>query len=1048
MIEDTAKEPDNYAWVYEIGVGLVGTIFGLVLPYFFNDFMRPYLSSVRTIRDRLQNNLPINRTEEKRIEKFANEVLNNWIKRFKSPNTSKKPFESGSKFIPLEFDAHNEDTLCPSSDYYLYFDMSLFLNQDIHEVTNEDVVNAFKANLRNSDTENGISKKLFNILGHHAELRIWIRMPNYIVKSKEKLIDLYDKLKVVSTDWFPESKLLLELFLPHLFFPEYENAKQERLYEQQEFYYEVGKIVSLQNLAKSRFLEKNVFGHLDFGNSKRIPVQLLENRVKGYDSINESRLIQIEGQPGSGKTELLDYLIRNVIHSNTLIICFNSHDDISDIKEYIGKYDAFVNRILDYIDLNEIFDVSQSESHIVKDVLWVLLNRRSIELLLVIDNLEYSENLYKDILSFLSSKSAYNIKFVLAARVFQPLDKSRIYNLEIKSRLWSYEEALQIVKDWNESAATITSKPWLKSIHSFSTYLLRILSVSNQGVELDELVRNEIEKILKPVLNSITKTAYSADDQISKIKSLPKEGFTKEAVDTILLEERDIDIIKVLGNITMNRIYNYRRDSSEETRASIKNIIPERIIPWSNNMISDIKTAKIFIKSCEASGILNEHSSLPDKFMQDGAAAITIQEDYISDYIRNTAKKNPDKDKQARVEGVVHNLISSLAKKNSLEIFKLSFRVDDLIVVLKSIINSERDKGVLKEILSEDYILFLNRKAENLQILADDLMRTFERETLSKHDKIILANCLARVLKIDKNLQILFKEFISGNNRTELVSSVYAYHKLDSPEVFILFHNTKDKIVLFEYCCRTWSSNAGNLLMGEFLNIANMESSLFDEILNHFTLWVKRQEAGQLLITIDQILDTIPKKDESDRQFLTAISLRIFNELYDNGLLKTYEDRFGLKSYLKKWKNLLKEYTFNRVMKTNELIKMLAYGFDQELCDRSVDYKLVGYRDKNIIYAIPRKQFNKEGIQTVFSRFTDVENFDLPSKDLLSRVYQKSDDAKELINDYIVANDKSYVPFPTMFPNEHKYFDGDVIKGMTNEDINSTRFGWRPVFKL
>ncbi|MEL6562093.1 MAG: ATP-binding protein [Bacteroidota bacterium] len=1032
-------------------IAVYGTTFGLLLPFVFNDYVRPFLSSVRSIRARLQEGKPIGKREENRIKKFAKQRLQEWISKLKPSISNEGSYDEVDHFVLMKYEDEYKTTNCSSADDHIYIDSTIFVDKNLHEINANYLVDNLEKYFQQIDSVDKISKKLFNIEGVCPELIVWLRIPQFITKSKQSLDELFIKSAAVTKTWFPNSTLKIELYIPKIILKQYADPGLSKIadyevfkkYEGFNFQFESAKITYLKDLALATLTKKTVFGKLDLDANRRIPGELIQAKIPDVRSsmFASFQLIKVTGQPGSGKTEILNYLIEHEITDSAKIItvCFNSPDEIAQLNEYFGKYESFVNYLTEIIDLDQLFDFPESDVKIVRGVLNEILKRKLVSILIVIDNLEYSETLVEDVNKLLASDKFSNVKFLLAARYLKNSGESNSKLLSIESEVWSYDESLKIISHWNGSPDMIINKPWLKANRSFSTYFLRIISTTDKDIEPDELVRKEINSILAPVLNSVESTEYSAEEQILKIKELIKDQKLKEeSITEIFEEKRNLDLVKVFGNITWSRIYNTNKDGDEHGLRS--NIIPERIINWSNNLIPDVKTAETLIKACKNSGVIKDYN-ISDKLIQDGTAAITLQEDSIRNYLLLESSGENNSEKLNEIEGVIHDLITSLAKKNSLEIFKISFRTDHLLVVINSIINSKRNKEILVELLSVDYINYLSRKPKNIEQVAFNLIQSFDKHELTTADKIILGLCLSRIIDEDTNLKAYFDELKANGQKRDLIFCVYSQILMDDLEVFELAGNVKERAILFDYCCRTWSGSPGIELFMRILS-PDMEAEAQDLIASFLT-WIKRHDIQLAYSICDNILVLIPDKQEVEKKILTELLVGVFEFLFRDA--QEIKNEYSLSIKLREWSIIIKKLFFKRQLESSELMKMLAYGFNKELCDFNGEYRVIADKKDNKIYAIPKRQFRKAGIQSIFENFQDTTYFDLPSSKLLSYVYVKKD-GKELVNDYLKLKNIPYVPFPKIYPNEHKYFEGKEVKSMTSTDINSTKFGWRPVF--
>lgn len=1030
-----------------LSVAVYGTTVGLFFNFLFKDYIRPYFSSIRSIRDRLKSEKPINKREEKKISKYASNRLDEWISKFKSPNKELKA-NIKSKFIALPYDASNTTTKCPSSKYFVFFDSTNFLGEakDGKELTG--LIDKFILYLTDNDLD-GTSKQLFNNLHLKSKLSaltIWLRLPSYLVDSKEKLNKLYNKVDSVVKTWFPNSKLKIELFIPQLILPKAESIKINEFKSFPDFTYLTGKRTFLQDYAASVFKKKCIFGKLELDDEKRIPPELILRKIQKQNLINSSKITEIIGPPGSGKTEILDYIIKNSIpeFDNSIIICFNSHDELSSLNRFNHKYDSFMDYILEIVDLNERFDCSKEDLIIIKNTLKLILKKRSVKILLVIDNLEYTEKLYSDIELFLSSNVFDNVSFLISSRYILKKNKNKLPTSRYVSQLWTYEESLKIVEYWMNNSDCIKNRHWLKSNKSFSTYFLRIISSTNENFEPDELVRKEINSILKPILKSVDSARYSSDEQLAMIRKLiKKEDLTKESVVKVLNKEQNINIIKVFGNITLNRIYNQKNNDNNEQYGLSTNIIPERVINWSNKMIPDQKTAEKFVRACKAAGIIKDYN-LTDKLIQDATAAITIQEEYISKYLLLESDGNADPHELNRIEALIHDIITKLSKKNSLEIFKISFRIDHLMVIINSIIDSNRDKGILNELLTTDYIKYLSRNPDNIDIILLNLIKAFDHKELSINDKICVGLCISRIVEENKNAKAYLNENINSKQRMNLVSCVFSHYYLDDKKLFDFKSGQIDQNILFDFCCLIWTSKGSIIIFDKFIELSNSHS--FDKLIVSLFKWINRQSTKDIIEFCDSILYSLSNKVITEKEVRIRIAAKVLSYLFSNRLAVASKKEFYMPT-LDKWGNQMKKLIFSGMIEISKLIEILGYGYNHDLVDLKQEHKIIADKANNKIFVIPKKQFEKEKIHDIFSNFKHTKYFDLPSSKLLKYVYKNSD-GKELISDYLTAKNIKYVPFPHLYPNEHKYFETQKVIGMKINDIKETKFGWRPIFKL
>ncbi len=1024
-------------------IGLFGIILGISVRYFFDDKIRPFFASRQTILNRLKDEKPLSKREKKRIRKYAENRLDEWRILFKSPNP-KSNTHSHKKFLRLPYQATADFTSCPLSNDFLYFDSEKFVPGAI--------VASFENYLKSSDEVDHLSKKLFQLIKEKTNLVIWVRIPRYEFDTEEDLNIFYNQLEGIVKSWFPQAKLSLELFLPiYALNNVQQNIKVPTNFNNNPFF-KIGKQCHLKDLYYTQLLSKSIVGNIKTDFNRSIPISLIKKRVNENDRLSDFRILKIYGPPGSGKSQTINYIIEKSIKDNEpyFIVCFNSHEILNDLNTYKNKYDSFIHFIINHIDLTELITYSENDLPIIKEtLLWLLLSRR-ISLVLVLDNLEYSEKLYLDILSVINSRNMENIKFFLAGRYFgnhSALEPKEL--MTIKCDKWSIEESINILEEWNidDDKINVIRNTWLDDDRQYSTYFLRIISLKDGNEKPDVLVKNEISEILKPVYKILSKVDLSQDEIRKHIEKLKEKDISKKSILKLFDQKKELDVIKTIGNIAWATLY-YTSDSKGNRSNLNINLEdnPEKLIPWSQNRIPDIDTANDFIKACKDAHItVNSSFNLTDKLVQDGSAAIVMQEE-ITSYLIEEEQQEVGWDTIERREAVIHGMISTLAEKNSLEIFKLSFSARQLVAIIKTIIKSDRKKDILSKLLTDDYIHFLKHKPKEIEDLSMGLMNAFDNSSLSDNDQIHIARCIHKISKVDSQLSNYIQQ-VKFNN-TNLYYCIVVLNDQSSIQIFDTCENIEDQSVLFGYCCLIWSEDSRTVMVDKLIELYTSSSINQNELMVNFMKWIKRSSDKNIISTIGVIINKIGDVDKTQRESCIIVLTKLFDYLYDNEINKNKSVKEMFLGYYDKWSTHFKQFYFDEVIQIKDIIHYLAFGCNPELWNRKSDFKILPSKDKKTIYVIPSMPFKtkKEDIQTIYSRFTNPKMFCLPTKKMLQHIVEDNYSEKELVSDYLRSKKINYVPFPKMFPINFKYYFEGELQGLTAENSNKLRFLWRAVF--
>ncbi len=538
ILSDSTSIAKHFQWLNQssydkVIVALAGAFFGYVFKILITRFNASTASVESLLRDLAAGSL--GETGKRRLKESLAGLIAKCLAVYKPIRNSfmlaKLP--ESSKYLCLKPIYAVDNSVCPNLSepsqplFYISLNYENIIYQDNAEkiipVRDDEILKEVTTKLGIGISDD-IERKIFNqmiSINSNIKVAIWIHAPKVLISSSQEISSLYLKISENIKSIIPNSNIYVELHLAddaqenllNNIFKNEEITNQDlvNVSDSKALFYRLTRNNLKNLLNKGLILTRlNSYGY-------KIPEEILFPRVTSLASlINNHSLIFINGQPGTGKSDLAnavsDYLAKT---SNGLIISVNTNKSLDRFKTAIDTTENtrdFCMLIADMVNTHEDINLEQAytSTNISKkatlDELSIILFANLNNIYFVVDDYHlYNELLFGSIINIL--KKNWKIKILLFSRpkinfLNQGID---IGYFNVPS--WTTIQAKVILNAWSNNAIdridSTFSSQFFKNETSFSTYMLRLIKtqIDNQdgvnGESPDLLLKSEIKRILQ-----------------------------------------------------------------------------------------------------------------------------------------------------------------------------------------------------------------------------------------------------------------------------------------------------------------------------------------------------------------------------------------------------------------------------------------------------------------------------------------------------------------------------------------------------------------------
>jgi hypothetical protein len=996
--------------------------------------------------------------DEKRISSRARQRLRNeseaalvdWKMQDKiAPETGRKLKEFPNKddiLVAREFARIGKDTPCPSGkpeDFSTPFFFHLNQNKDLVE----ELTKYFGKLAAKSPTS-------AELIQHRkpsqaGKLSVWVLAPNFEVRRKEEVLDLFYRLATEVRSWLPGARVALEIYLPD----DMENLGKisllRRAHDDTPEHNDLNptaRYVDARNSAHALFSKGCMLGKLRIPERYRVSTVFLRNRH--FASLAELVInpqswntVAISGPPGSGKTELANLLAVDLHTRQHMIVLVASTPQLLKQLEiflvYQTRKEAFeeLANTIRSAPVNSLLVPTQflttvEEREAFSDALSEAFQSKKYPISILVDDLQAYNRLNSTLVKLSLEGKELGIRFILVGRIFEtPREEERAGVIKMPCSLFSLEEAKQLLSEWasqkpQQELDDALQRDWPEKKEDFSLYLLRILvkHLSTFGETPSDLYENEIRNIVEPVGESLGIQRQIDSDRIHNIiRVLKTDGSAEKLLNEIrqLLvsetETNSVDPISLFGTISWFSRFGER-----------DYITVENLINWGRAFALDERSAKNLLEAGIRAQIFNGNPDLAswyDPLVADGCAAL---------YLGN------------EVVGLNHEQIATMVEclneSASIDILRLALDRNVLRKIILAVANVRPDLfEVVNLLLSSEFIARLAEKPSDVTELGEALFNQGRRVSPSNLKPLGLA--ISKLLPLSPQLNEFCWNAVAKSS-TDAATLALAAKAAEWDGDYRYFseaatYNSEPYMnrIAADMAARQWGEEGGLPLSRRLLELDFSE----DELQRIWSLWCSERTGETLSLMIDKFLDDAAGDTiyESGYGVLAATSLK---EIVLN---KPPAERTQYLPRIQNWANTTRQLAQRgKVLAAARMVKWIAFAYGPELVNRESEWVISSDR----VSALTTKSNPPADIQEAFRKIRSVVDksgkvrFSLPSISELKSIPDSLRGSGELVRDklgedfqYSVEVDRKWL----------LVLNGNQQQPVTAEQFASQKFAWR-----
>jgi hypothetical protein len=834
-----------------------------------------------------------------------------------------------------------------------------------------------------------------NKLNHQGFQLFVVNLSQSIFSSSDQINTFYILFRRKIISIFPKTKIVFEVCLPIDLIQEINSKIINKL-----FVYDFEKVakkskaleyIDSRNRAFQTFNKGGLFV-ADFSISNyEVPSTLTEKLFLDaqFPKRNEWKIINIYGPPGSGKTDLLKYLLDNYLNDeNSIKIILSTNIKLSPFQEAnsLTTQDAFIHELLSILtdpanNYLKDFDSSEESLMAIRDVLFQVIKYRGKELILIIDDYHVS----KEAMIFADRiiEKNWNIKLVLVGRPKMEFKERNSFNVETK--LWSLDQAKEILNFWLPNNTALIedalNTKWVYDEGSYSTYLLRIIVNHIQNIRRKDsslLLYEEIKNILIHVYNELKELVPQR--QILNINQdlhlLERLIFNTEGIESItqlreIVEKernnihKEFDLgtfINDLGLISlMGRLANEDKHLDINTIMKISKIINNKeeaeklLISGSNvGVFFPYNPSK---KSCE----------WKDSLIADGCLALRLNYD-LSQMSRSVSQKDIS---------FFTETLRLLKEKNSIYILKLALDEASLSNLIKLNIEHNIDfvEIIFEDLLTDAFLNKIKTSKNGLQNLFNEIIKNTYKLDEKNDSYLHIARFLARLIAFDKDLE---PQIISLFNLDSIVGttalatySLTLNNKSDFFKTADAFNVDREKSL--EIALKLWEPSSIKILINRIREyIQHIESNKKEKICILWQYKITNKKIDFFREILDELLQ-ITREDQKESEIYLLLLETTFIEFVN--MTGGRINRSELDTFVQILKiNIFNLKEQNKYATANKLIKWLVYFLKPDLYRTGIEWEIINKGD----FAIPQMQYEEKDIISILTNIPPESPFSLP----------------------------------------------------------------------
>jgi hypothetical protein len=859
----------------KIKTGIVAII-GFLLAKFYDRVLSDKFTSQSALLEKLKSQT-LSQEGKRRLGKDLKSSITNLQTKFKkyrqngSGNLIK--INNDSRFYSKSLTDDPLLNTCPNDSgkqYYLFYDsekagQSVIYNLSaLAEVVEKELSEYF--NDKSRDTEKSVLNSRI-IIDKETELIFWMHIPNFFPENQNKLNENYSLINSIITKYIPGCQLIVEFYVTNdldvnslgLLHPVSNSATQlERLENS------YSDLVLFRNEIREEFKKGIILGNLNYVHEP-IPEIIIYKRIEEIFQNGISDLFNLFGSPGTGKTYLLQQLIKLqqkqyrgvfLIINNINVVNALSAKTITDNGQE-QFYQSILDIIIDgqYNFLPSHCTINQQTLTISKFILGNILSTQSQTLYLVFDDYYlYKEVIQSMIITILDKK--WKVKFIITGRprIVDLMDRYAQITTCYECQAWNRIEALEILKSWTkrddfeiESAFNVEI---LVKQDKFSVYLLRLIVNNIKNIKnesLSDILRKEIINSLSPVYTKLigvdNKKKISYPELMKAVEEIVNDGSSetsnesiKSKLAAVLSKRTIIDIDTFIDRIgELSWASRFQSNSGNLSNELIQQHLPFLDIEYFFELGSE---ANIFKTDNGTYG-----RDWNDNLIADGCLSLLLR--------RNLERIKNDPARYQEFSGK----LEGLRNQNSLNILSLVLSNQDIISLTNIIASTNLTRiDIIDELISDQQIEKLKEKGQ-IEPLIYAFITGLNRNTDFTH-AIKLTRIIKKLTDIAPSLKAFLIQFLG---KDQGISGVAEYwFALEHPND-VLFYQTLDQLSVdkfhsTELSVKLWDEMEIDLLMARLAEIRDQKAISQEQFDNLLTLYIEKLNTDQIVITLKSII--------------------------------------------------------------------------------------------------------------------------------------------------------------------------------------------------
>jgi hypothetical protein len=881
------------------------------------------------------------------------------------------------------------------------------------------------------------------------EPKLWIYAPEFSIRSRADATTLLQELSSAARMWIPEVQIILEMYLPQDV--QSQLSKSHKIISDEKN--KLGAVTKVKPASygaryvwardevQRTLAQGIILGGLESPDTYSIPEPILRARLARQLKLDEVApelwtTLPVFGLPGSGKTETVGLLAKQLVESQRAIVIICSTPELlADVEALASKnretaFFSFAKDICLSYDLLPARFRDEEFIEAFMDCLNELLcaGGRGQQLIIVVDDLHARREIRESLAKVRPEAKDWGLHFILISRSrIDTLPGENECKVELQCEHWDRRDAEQILKSWvgKERAQNIDAalnEGWLAKRIQFSIYLLRTIAeniddLGHDEVKPSELLEKAINKHLSGLSLEIT-AKQSPAEVLARIEALLKRQAPPQRILDEIHRESTPDYVTLLGVLSWVSHFEHQDFLLDA----------KKIRDWSQDRIGTEEEAALLLNAGTKVGVFTSFRGSAmwhDKLISDGCAAL-----YLG---REVERKTLN-------DGLIGEMIGRLEKATSVDILTLALDTPVLVRIIEAIANENPKLAfVIPKLITSDFILQLKKKPEWLHGFWAHLWKHGAAVQVNRMQPFALV--LQRLMALDSVLETKCRTALTEGHDSLLALAILAVAFPDCDRFFDEIETFAPPFVMptaaevaARYCKpETWRALLDRLLFLEDSGLPESESTRV------WGLWCAREKD----VTVSDLLETAKHLLSYPIDHKAQKSLgRFANLCLQEGIGNRPPSQvIGCDNRIEELTQLVREMAKKGNPVGGKLIKWIALFYGSDLVERDGEWLV----DKTGSFAIPRKPYNPLKIRQVFGRVSSAyPRFQLAAANEIKNLPRGEGTTSELVRDYLP---KRFSYNEAFVPSNCGVWNGS-LSYVTRDEVDAVVVAWRPRLNL